>query len=223
MNAVVKIEPRTDTYLVQYEQAVRCLQVCKDELSIEGLRPVDITVEALKARAKLCQDKRAEQAAYELEIEKARVAVWIANEIVKRDRPFVLSGSSGTTQRFLGVRGVLIRAGWSIADACAAARIGHATGIEIERLKRLKPKDSLTGISRRVPPGRGGKHGNKAASESYTMLMNGGFRLNSFRASLKVLDIAAIADALKGDERIKARRALTEIRDWCANAVKLLK
>lgn len=225
MNAIVKIDPRTDSYLVQYEQAVRCLQLCKESLSLEGLTPIDITVEALCARAKLLQDDRAKQAAYELEIEKARTAAYIANEIVKRDKPTYNPGMYGQPVP-LGARGVLMRAGWRRSSAIAALRIGRATGLEIEKLKRQKPR-SLHRIAEQIPSGRGQNRGTANQFSGAYRRLSGSHAASGFttiRSILKALpDIEELADQMSSDERISARRAFIEIRDFAANAVKVLK
>lgn len=227
MKDIVKFEQRTDQYLVQYDKAVTALQAAKDELSLDGLQVVDITIEALRARGKIAKDDRAKQAAHELEVEKYRTAAIIAQAIVERDKPTYKAGRYGTEFPLMA-NGVLMKAGWARDHAVTALRIGRATVPELKALKALKKTRVKLGerdtrhLSHRGQPG-GPQAKSDTWSRLYSVNTTGGVRIGLIAAAIQKISAKKLAEEFEDrDEIILARRSVKQVRDWCDEFLKSL-
>lgn len=227
MKDVTKFEARTEQYLIQYEKAVSALQAAKDELSLEGLTVVDITIEALRARGKIAHDERAKQAARELEVEKYRTAAIIAQAIIDRDKPtYTSGGGNGSAKRDMlyGINGMLLKAGWNRKEAQLAVRIGRLTEPKLLALKKIRKslRGAMEGKRLGIKQIRNVTR-SAAWNNLYSSSNPNSIHLTVVSARMQRVSAKQIAEEFeKRDEIILARRSVTQVRDWCDQFLKTL-
>ena len=111
MSAELTVQERTSKAMASYDEAIRWMEICRENLDLRGLKVIEATETALRGLAQLCQDPRLKQKAWELRIERNLTAARMAEEIRKRDNPIVKRGSRG------GMQPIGARVAWR--DTCA--------------------------------------------------------------------------------------------------------
>lgn len=228
MNTVAVFQQRTDNYVAAIAKGAAALVSARESLSLEGLKVVEITVEALKVRGKTLRDETAKQAAYDLELDRLTSAAWIAQQIVNRDKPTrdYMAGKDHKIRmnKPLGVPAVLIEAGWDKYEANRAVAVARLKKPELVAAK--KKRLSITKIMG-ATIGRGNRKtsGRLAASQSYRNLcgFSGSRGLTDARQVLKALSSDDFDDLSDSAEIVSIRNRLIELRDWCDDRIKQLK